>query len=341
LTHVKTVCSLHLFYPKNTCPNALIPKNPNQRVAMSNQTVIIATVQTGRTSQNPGLEANFNLLAHQARQATIARPDLIAFPEYTISGWPYPPEDIINSIAEPIPGNGTWYSRYQTLAQELKTPLLCWLVETENNQLYNTAFILNASGEYVGKYQKVHTNLGEQTWWGWSQGPSFVPIELNGVKYGISICADMWFPETVRCWELVGADIVIHISIADDMSHLIPARAFDSELPIVAAIYNGGSYAVDAQGNLISKLSAHHPGWMAFHLQPFLERTANKYGGQWVPKKGNQNMRNISAYSPLVDPTTRPPWTDIFRDKDGNPQTRDQLQIRFKGRYDANDPTPQ
>jgi hypothetical protein len=45
-----------------------------------------------------------------------------------------------------------------------------------------------------------------------------------------------------------------------------------------------------------------------------------------------------SAYTPLADPTTRPPWTDIFRDKDGNPQTKDQLLKRFNGRYDAHDP---
>lgn len=305
---------------------------------MSNQTLTIATVQAGRTKHNPGLDANFNLLGDHARQALTSNPDLIAFPEYAISGWPYPSEDIINGIAEPIPGNGPWFSRYQNLARELNTPILGWLVENENEKLYNTGFILDASGNYMGKYQKVHANLGEQTWWGWSQGPAFTPIELNGVKYGISICADMWFPETVRCWELAGADIVIHISVADDMGHLIPARAFDSEIPIVAAIYNGGSYAVDAQGNLISKLSAEHPGWMAFHMHPFSVQIGNKYGGQWIPKKGNQNIRNISAYAPLIDPTTRPPWTDIFLDKEGNAQSKEQLLERFKGRYDANDP---
>ena len=279
---------------------------------MSHPTLTIATVQTGRTSDNPSLEANFNLLADQARQAIASKPNLIAFPEYAISGWPYPPEDVINSIAESIPGQGPWFSRYQALAQELNTPILGWLVESENDKLYNSAFILNASGEYVGKYQKVHANLGEQTWWGWSQGPSFTPIELNSVKYGISICADMWFPETVRCWELAGADIVIHISIADDMGHLIPARAFDSSLPIVCAIYNGGSYAVDAQGNLISKLSAHDPGWMAFRVNPFEVHTANKYGGQWIPKKGNQKHAQPQRLWPTHRPNHTPTLDRYF-----------------------------
>lgn len=51
-----------------------------------------------------------------------------------------------------------------------------------------------------------------------------------------------------------------------------------------------------------------------------------------------QNLRNIPAYAPLVDPATRPPWTQIFLDNDGNDQSKEQLLTRFKGRYDANDP---
>ncbi|MDP6042536.1 MAG: carbon-nitrogen hydrolase family protein, partial [Candidatus Latescibacteria bacterium] len=85
----------------------------------------------------------------------MSNPDLIAFPEYTISGWPYPPEDVINGLAEPIPGDGPWMTRYRELARELNTPLLGWLVESAEGKLYNTGFFLNASGDYVGKYRKV------------------------------------------------------------------------------------------------------------------------------------------------------------------------------------------
>ena len=72
---------------------------------------------------------------------------------------------------------------------------------------------------------------------------------------------------------------MIHQSIADDMGHIIPTRAFDSEIPIVAAIFNGGSYAVDSQGKLLGKLPAESPDWKAFQVQPFKIRTHRKYGG--------------------------------------------------------------
>lgn len=168
------------------------------------RTVNITALQAGSNhykNGNPGPEANFTLFANLARKAaaSVPKPDLICFPEYTISGWGYPEEKIINSIAEEIPGEGYWYKRYESLARETGIPVLGWLVESSEGKLYNTSFMLDEDGKYLGKYRKVQANLGEQTWWGWSQGEKFSLIELNGVKYGISICADMWFPETVRC----------------------------------------------------------------------------------------------------------------------------------------------
>lgn len=309
------------------------------------RTVTVVALQAGHrhcAGGNPGMEANFTLFTGLARQAAAAKPqpDLICFPEYAISGWPYPPEERINSLAEAIPGDGPWYRRYRDLAREIRVPILCSLVESANGKKYNTAFILDGQGEFRGKYRKVQANLGEQTWWGWSQGERFELIELGGVKYGVSICADMWFPETVRCEELLGADVILHQSIGDDMGHIVPTRAFDSKLPIVMVIFQGGSYAVDAEGKLLGKLPVEEPGWKAFTLYPFRRCTGRHYGGVWDIKKGNQNLRNVGAYSVLTDPSRRPQWTEVFMDDEGRPQTREQIMKRFRGRYDAHDPSP-
>lgn len=290
---------------------------------------------------NPGLEANFALFADLARKAAKSdpKPDIICFPEYTITGWSYPPEKVINSIAEEIPGNGYWYRKWVALARETGTPLLAWLVESSEGKLYNTSFLLDSKGDFVGKYRKVQANLGEQTWWGWSQGEQFSIIEFDGVRYGISICADMWYPETVRCEELLGADVILHVSIADDMGHLIPARAYDSDLPIVVSAFQGGAYAVDNQGKSLGKLPSQKAAFITFPVHPFTPHLGKKYGGVWDTKKGSQNVRNTGAYSILTDPATRPLWTDIFMDNDGNAQMKDQLLKRFNGRWDANDPS--
>ncbi|MDO9326890.1 MAG: DUF1080 domain-containing protein [Methanoregula sp.] len=319
-------------------------KNPSPSAYSRNpeRIVTIAVLQAGTKhfqNGNPGLEANFALFVKLARQAAAAQPlpELICFPEFAISGWRYPAQEVINSLAESIPGTGNWYQRYRDLAREIGIPIICWLVESENNKLYNTAFMLDGKGEFKGKYRKTHPTFGEQTSWGWSQGERFELIELDSVRYGVSICNDMWFPETVRCLELLGADVVLHLSIGDDMGHIIPVRAFDSKMPIVASIFSGGSYGVDAEGKILGKLPAEDPGWKAFQIHPFTRHLGKKYG-VYDEKKGQQNNRNVEAYSILTDPATRPPWTEIFLDDAGRPHTREELLQRFNGHYDAHDP---
>jgi predicted amidohydrolase len=307
--------------------------------------VRVAVIQAGAdhyAKGNPGPEANFQVLAEEARKAAAARPrpDVIVFPEFAISGWPYPSEEGINSLAEPIPGDGPWYGRYRALARETGTAVLAWLLDLDNGRRYNTACLIDGQGQFRGKYHKVQTTLGEQGWWGWSKGPRFEVLELEGVRYGISICADMWFPETVRCLELMGADVVLHQSIGDDMGRVVPTRAMDSLMPIAMAIFQGGCYAVDAEGNVLDKLPPNQPGWMVFSFQPFRQSFGTKYGGRHDERQIRHNVRNPRAYAILADPSTRPPWTEVFLDSQGRRQTREQILRQFHGHYDADDPDP-
>ncbi|MBN2093577.1 hypothetical protein JW964_28400, partial [candidate division KSB1 bacterium] len=114
------------------------------------QSLKIAVLQAGRVFcwSNPGIESNFNLYDSLAREAAKAAPDLIVFPEYAISGWPYPSEKIMNSLAEPIPGDGYWYQRYIKLVETIKTPVLGWLVDKDSSgHLYNASFLLDENAQ--------------------------------------------------------------------------------------------------------------------------------------------------------------------------------------------------
>ncbi|MBP7937543.1 MAG: carbon-nitrogen hydrolase family protein [Phycisphaerae bacterium] len=305
--------------------------------------VRVAVVQAGAdhyAKGNPGPAANFEVLAGEARKAAAARPrpDVIVFPEFAISGWPYPSEERINLLAEPVPGDGLWYNRHRDLARETGVAVLAWLLDLDSGRRYNTACLIDGRGRFRGKYHKVQTTLGEQGWWGWSRGQRFEVLELDGVGYGISICADMWFPETVRCLELMGADVILHQSIGDDMERVVPTRAMDSLLPIAMAIFQGGCYAVDAEGSVLGKLPREQPGWKVFSFQPFRRSFGTKYGGRHDERQIRHNVRNPRAYSILADPSTRPPWTEVFLDSQGRPQTREQILRQFHGHYDADDP---
>jgi len=40
-------------------------------------------------------------------------------------------------------------------------------------------------------------------------------------------------------------------------------------------------------------------------------------------------MRNVKAYNILIDPSPRPPWTQVFLDSNGNHQSKEDLLKRF------------
>ncbi len=123
------------------------------------------------------------------------------------------------------------------------------------------------------------------------------------------------------------------------MVHLLPAHAVDSQLSIVTAIFNGGSYAVTQDGEPLGKLSAADPGWHIIPLQSLEFRAIRKSGRRWNPKLGNRNLRNLGAYHLLVDPATRPTWTQVFLDEYSAARSPDRMLRRFRCRTDANDST--
>jgi predicted amidohydrolase len=300
--------------------------------------VRIAAVQAGTAhcaAGNPGIARNLGVLLEQARAAAREGPDrldLLVFPEYATTGWPYPPEAVVNGSAEAVPGAGPLYARYVALARETGTPVLGWLVESDGGRRYNTSFLVRPDGTFGGKYRKVQANLGEQTWWGWSQGEAFQILETGSFRFGVSICSDMWFPETVLCNDLLGAEVVVHQSIGDDMQHVVPVRAFDSKVPIVMCIFKGGSYAVDASGTVLDKAPAEAATYRTFALDLGGREADPKYEG-WRPKAGWRNVRHPAAYAVLTDPSTRPPWTEVFCHPDGTPASEADLRRRFGPRY--------
>ncbi len=284
-----------------------------------------------RAHGNPGVIKNIIALMELAREGAKTNPNIIVFPEFATFGWPYPDPKVIRGTAETIPGNGILFSMYHNLAKELTIPIIGWMVEKEGDRYYNTAFLLDANGNYINNYRKIHTHLREQTVWGFTPGDSFQIWEIDSCKIGMSICADMWIPETVTCLSLLGADIVIHLSVGDDMGWLIPARARDHFIPIITAILEQGTWGVDQWGETIRKGSRYHE-YNVFDVYPFRQVITERLGG-WYPKMGRRAYRNPKAYSIITDTSTIPPLTEVFCDpKTGKRLSKEEL-LKIFPRY--------
>ena len=101
------------------------------------------------------------------------------------------------------------------------------VIEHCEGKTYNTTPVISPSGEVVARYRKMFpwypiesTN---------TPGSDFCVFDIPDVgRFGVSNCYDMWFPETTRALAFLGAEVVLHPTMAttaDRELELILARA--------------------------------------------------------------------------------------------------------------------
>ncbi|WP_394173682.1 carbon-nitrogen hydrolase family protein [Thalassotalea litorea] len=115
--------------------------------------------------------------------------------------------------AQPMPGDAE--QRYCQLARECNIYLVTGsLYQRIDDKIYNTCSVIDPSGEVICRYQKIYPFLPYET--GISSGNEFTTFNIPGVGcFGISICYDMWFPETIRALCYQGAEVIIHPTLTN------------------------------------------------------------------------------------------------------------------------------
>ena len=111
-------------------------------------------------------------------------------------------------LAEEIPGTLT--TRYARLARALGVVLIVPLFERRAAGLYhNSAVVIDASGDLLGLYRKVHVPDDPQ----FLEKFYFTPgdlgyrvFETRHARIGVLICWDQWYPEAARLTALQGAE---------------------------------------------------------------------------------------------------------------------------------------
>ncbi len=113
--------------------------------------------------------------------------------------------------AQPLPGPAE--EQFREMAKRHGVWLLPGSIfETVDDKRYNTAMVINPEGEVVGRYRKIFPFRPYEE--GVESGEEFMVFEVPGVgRFGVSICYDMWFPETSRTLAAMGAEVILHPSL--------------------------------------------------------------------------------------------------------------------------------
>ncbi|HQX49030.1 MAG TPA: carbon-nitrogen hydrolase family protein [Planctomycetaceae bacterium] len=110
--------------------------------------------------------------------------------------------------AEPLPGPAE--RKFQEMAAKHKIWIVNGsLIEMLNGAKYNTLSVIDPTGKVIGRYRKIFPFLPYEE--GITSGSSFFVFDIPDVgRFGVSICYDMWFPETSRVLASMGAEVILH-----------------------------------------------------------------------------------------------------------------------------------
>ena len=94
-----------------------------------------------------------------------------------------------------------------------------WLVpgslfERRDGAIFNTTPVIAPDGTVIARYRKMFPFRPYEH--GVEAGADFVVFDIPAVaRVGVSICYDMWFPETTRTLAAMGAEVILHPTMTD------------------------------------------------------------------------------------------------------------------------------
>ena len=220
--------------------------------------------------------------------------DLVIFPELTLCG--YPPEDL---LLRPSLQRRIESALAQLQAAQLPCAVLIGYPRVVAGAVFNMAGLL-VDGELVAEYAKQKLPNYQV----FDEVRYFVPgdhpqvVDIKGIPTAITICEDIWHPEPMAQAAAAGAQLMLNINAspfhrgkAQERLELLGNQARAGNMPVVYVnwaggqdelVFDGGSFAVDAQG----KLRARAPEFVEYLLPISLSRQdgeVSMQSGEMVP----------------------------------------------------------
>lgn len=212
------------------------------------RTVKVATIYH-RPSGNSSAQANVEEFCEWIDKAAEGNPDIICLPEgMTIIGNGLSMEQ----AAEPIPGPTS--RRLGASAKKHHCYIEACYNERDGQAVYNTAILIDRSGELLGKYRKLYVPR-EEIEAGVTPGLDAPVFDTDFGRVGMMICWDAQYVEPAQRLALAGAEIIL-LPIWGGNETLVRARAIENQVFVVTSGYDIPSWIVSPEGALLAEASA-------------------------------------------------------------------------------------
>jgi N-carbamoylputrescine amidase len=164
-------------------------------------------------AMSPRPEENVEAACGKVGEAAAAGAEVVCLPELYRSPYFCQKEDAaLFDLAEPVPGPST--EALGRAAKDAGVALVLPIFERRAAGVYhNTAVILDADGQVVGLYRKMHIPddpLFYEKFYFTPGDLGFQAFDVGPGRIGTLICWDQWYPEGARLTALRGAAVLFY-----------------------------------------------------------------------------------------------------------------------------------
>jgi predicted amidohydrolase len=202
-----------------------------------------------RPPTTESLTDHARLYGEQIDRLGAEKPDLVLLPEFAnMAAVPQRRGRALWEISEPIPG--PFCAMLAEKAKAYCSYVCAGMLERDGDFIYNAGVLYDRQGRLVGKQRKIHPYWPEEPL-GVSPGDTFEVMRTDFGTVGIMICYDSWWPESARLLALKGAELILFPNAGYE-EKILPARAIDNNVYLVAATLNSPAAIVSPRGELLA-----------------------------------------------------------------------------------------
>ena len=235
------------------------------------------------------------------------KPDIVVFPELTLSG--YPPEDLLfhNGMRRQVG------AALERVCAEARGPaVLVGYPEYVGEQIYNSAALLR-NGTTLANYRKQelpnYSVFDEKRYF--EHGRDTCIVDINGIRVALLICEDIWEPSPARAAKAAGAQLILVINgspfslnYQTRREEVVRERVREVRLPVVylnmlggqdELVFDGGSFVMDDEGVVVQRAPHFQEAVFAVDVD-LKDGRAVPRGGQIEPLLSEE----ASVYNALV-----------------------------------------
>jgi NAD+ synthase (glutamine-hydrolysing) len=226
------------------------------------------------------VRGNLERVVAEAQRARDAlRADLVLFPELTLSG--YPPEDLLFHRGLRLQIERAIAELRQAVPE---IGVMVGYPEYAAGHIYNSALLFRGGRELAHHRKAVLPNykvFDEKRYF--TAGTAATVVDFDGWRLGLLICEDVWEPPPARLAAELGAEALLIINASPYEIHkqrererVLGDRIREVQLPAAYVnllggqdelVFDGNSFVMDAQAQLVMRADAFKDGLYSFEFE--------------------------------------------------------------------------